>query len=582
MSEENVNIKITPKLDDSGLKSLERILQEIKKPIPVKTRTGTDPRLPQRPEPARRDSGGSRGRGRESSGVSSISTGKKAGETAASGFQSDLDEGMSGGFYNAFSKRADILKSFSRKKAGDSKSTGFKKENNDVYDHAKYATGQDKKGSFENAVFKNVKIDKMDVPKSGATGGASGFVPPTGGATGGATAGAGGTGGKILGSMAKAVPFAGVAIAGMVAGALKLVSDVGRRHVQAIQSQKGTFGATGGYVSGGSGYFASSEVAQAGVASGKISGQDVYKKGNLVSKDEMKFAASQGAGLSEVVGSMAKLKMGNAGKGINYYRGAASETGFSGLRQNEYLSQLANLSDSFRKKGFSGDMTGFTESAAGIGRSDGATMDPSRRMAITERTTGQAKKGIFGGGIGGSMAMSLALQNNKGDFHAAMMDLEKNASSYGMQGEMMLPKELRGIEAVKRGDSYAEATGLTYKKKSGIKDASAIDKVGFNQITASKNEQNSIFAGKAGASAAQIGFEMQNQLLKMFEKNQGAIDSLAKTIHTLETGALNGLNTAVAEISPSLNAIVKGDFSGAGKEVMELLKKGLKEGLKIL
>jgi hypothetical protein len=364
----------------------------------------------------------------------SVFQAKDRGAVAASMVSSDIDEGARGGFYNALNSKVNLLKGIGSNKNIETNEPQLNKES------AKSSLDNGKK-EINEAIFKNVKIEKMNGfgNSSGIMPGPASNMPITSSRGVDFSGGEEGGRGSIISKIGGAIPIIGGAIAAATAGALKLVSDVGQRHVSAIQSQIGTIGATGGYVFGGGGYFDNSQVASAKVSRSRINGNSTESD---IDKQEMMFAYSQGRGLSEIVDSMAKLKKEN-GSSLNFYRGAAQQAGFSNLRQSEYLTKLGDMSESLRSKGYSGDMSSFASSLAGL--NIGGFGDPSRKMSVAESIGDKSRSGVFGGGVVGGLAMAEALKESGGDFDSAMKLLEgKDGHKYGMNA-------LSGLDGMTKG-----------------------------------------------------------------------------------------------------------------------------------
>lgn len=492
--------------------------------------------------------------------TNSVFQSKDRGAVAASMVSSDIDEGARGGFYNALNSKVNLFKGIGSNKNIETNEPLLNKES------AKTSLDNGKK-EINEAIFKNVKIENMNgnsnvignlrgsSPSSG-TSPASGGVDFSGGEEGGR--------GSIISKIGGAIPFIGGAIAAATAGALKLVSDVGQRHVSAIQSQIGTIGATGRYVGGGEGYFDNSQVASAKISRSRINGNSTDPD---IDKQEMMFAYSQGRGLSEIVDSMAKLKKEN-GSSLNFYRGAAQQAGFSNLRQSEYLTKLGDMSESLRSKGYSGDMSSFSSSLAGL--SIGGFGDPSRKMSVAESIGEKSRSGVFGGGVVGGLAMAEALKESGGDFDSAMKLLEgKDGHKYGMNALSGFDSMTRGVLFKQQGiGSYTEGSGYSFDPNKQISAATDLS-ISGQRVTEMNNKINEQYAGSTGAQAAETGFKLTEGMLKSVEALNGPISALAETITQLEDVAFKELTGTLQVMAPSLTKLASGDFAGVLKEIIQ-------------
>nr|WP_257588168.1 hypothetical protein [Leptospira sp. id769339] len=355
---------------------------------------------------------------------------------------------------------------------------------------------------------------------------------------------------------------AGIAIAGGIA---KIVSAVGEQYTAAMQSQASTYGATGRYVGGGGGLFANAEVAQSNLARGRITGERIYGKGNLTDNETMKFSASQGKSLTEIVSQLETIRKENKNLDIGYLRGGANATGFSNLRQSEYISKLAQISENLRGRGYSGDTGSFTKFAAGIDRDKGY-MDPTRRLSLAEELSNQGRQGVFGGGIVGALSMSEAIKDNKGDFFAALRESEKDPGKYVASSLNSLDPLTRGILGKMEGRSFRESENLKFSQNNFGRDTSGIQ-AGENKVTSLDNLKKEEFAAYGGG-AAQIGYDLNKSMLDLFKDNQAVFNKVVDGIKALENislplvaGTINGLRAtlemAVGGISSLKDAVLQ-------------------------
>ncbi|MCR1794912.1 hypothetical protein [Leptospira sp. id769339] len=489
------------------------------------------------------------------------SSGSQAGSnTIAVG--SDLDETQSGGFAGVIERKLaayrEIREKFKRKKKASSDSEAESSDGNLESGFSPFGKSTSSSGTIGKA---EIKIQTAHFDKLGSGfgnfGGGSGPNNP------GSQSGGGGQGDR-LSTIGQALPYigAGIAIAGGIA---KIVSAVGEQYTAAMQSQASTYGATGRYVGGGGGLFANAEVAQSNLARGRITGERIYGKGNLTDNETMKFSASQGKSLTEIVSQLETIRKENKNLDIGYLRGGANATGFSNLRQSEYISKLAQISENLRGRGYSGDTGSFTKFAAGIDRDKGY-MDPTRRLSLAEELSNQGRQGVFGGGIVGALSMSEAIKDNKGDFFAALRESEKDPGKYVASSLNSLDPLTRGILGKMEGRSFRESENLKFSQNNFGRDTSGIQ-AGENKVTSLDNLKKEEFAAYGGG-AAQIGYDLNKSMLDLFKDNQAVFNKVVDGIKALENislplvaGTINGLRAtlemAVGGISSLKDAVLQ-------------------------
>ncbi|ULH29236.1 hypothetical protein [Leptospira weilii] len=459
--------------------------------------------------------------------------GGSAGASKLGADGSDLDETQHGGFYNTLDKKISTAKDlFSKKKKKGEKEEG----ETSTFDSGLSNPTSAKQFQIQKA---ELKIQHANFDK-GLLGNGAG-----GGSGGGGTSGADNKGNGLT-AMGMAIPIAGAAFA-VAGGILKTISAIGEQYHAAMQSQSATIGATGGYVGGGSGYFANSELASANLAKGRITGESIFGKGNQIDSETMKFAASQGKGIGEVVKELETIRKDNKHADLGFLRGGASATGFSNLRQAEYISKLSNISESLRGKGFSGDVTDFSKFAAGMNRTDGTNMDPNRKMSLAEELSGQGRSGAFGGGIFGSLSMANALSANGGDIFKAIRESESNPGKYMSSALTGMDANTRGIISKMNGGSFSEMSSLKFGYGAFSNDNSSIH-AGYNKGLELDNLKKETFASKTGEEAAKVGYELNNAMLKLFEENKGAMLKLTNTVQSIEKTLLPVVSTSITGI----------------------------------
>ncbi|TGJ99856.1 hypothetical protein EHO57_13935 [Leptospira langatensis] len=535
----DITVHGKPDLKDVD-REFDRIAKKAKKGIKVKPQA--EGKSPQ---------GRNQSSGKESAAKSYGRGANLASKSGADG--SDLDETARGGFFDTVDRKIDTIRELRDK---------FRKKGSPENEKGTDLAGTNGAGmlgkatNFQRADIKiqHAKFDKMNLP-SGVPGMGTGPGPAAGGigAT-GSTTSAAGAALPILG--------AGLAIAG---GVLKVISAVGERYTQAVMSQSSTFGATGGYVSGGGGFFRNADVAQANLARGRVTGEDIYGKTSaMFDTQTMKFASSQGQGIAEVVKELETLRKENKHLDIAYVRGAAKASGFTGVRQGEFLSKLAQISETLRGQGYSGNPEAFARFAAGISRGD-RDMDPGRRLSLAEQLSNQGRQGVFGGGIFGSLGMAQALKGG-GDFFSALREMEEDPGKFMSAAMEQLDAKTRGILGKMNGGSFTEFENLKFKPKDIERDNSEIKAASIKALE-NQNESERLFSGKGGQAAAQIGYDLNEQMRNMFEKHEKSFTSVATGINKLEEVMVTKIGGQLDSLITMVEKLASGDISGALAEV---------------
>ncbi|RHX83225.1 hypothetical protein [Leptospira stimsonii] len=553
MAEESLNIKVKATPDFKSVeKEYDRIAKKGKKGIPVSGRG----KVPEK-------KGSSSGSGEKNSEKKKLEaasryTGGSAMASKVGADGSDLDETQSGGFFNTLDKKISAARELFRKK----KKRKDGEEDESLSNSNGIGLSSSKQLQLQKA---EIKIQHANFDKGGLSG-----HPGSGGG-----GGSGGDGGSVRGNnfslMGAAIPIAGAAFA-IAGGVLKTISAIGEQYHAAMQSQASTIGATGGYVGGGGGYFANSELAQANVMGGRVTGENIYGKGNNIDSQTMRFAASQGKGIAEVVKELETIRKDSKNADVGFLRGGASASGFQGLRQSEYISKLTTISENLRGKGYSGDINDYAKFSAGLQRTDGIKMDPSRRMALSEQLSDQGISGAFGGGVFGSLSMAEALKANGGDVIKAIKESELNPGKYMSSAMGGIDGTTRGLIHKMQGGSFSEMAGMKFGYNDIKSDNSNIN-AGFNKGLSLDNAKKETFATDVGAQAAQIGYDMNKAMIDLFNENKGAMKSLASTVSNIEKSVIPVISGQITSLVGTIEKLAKGDFSGALGDMMGGLGK---------
>lgn len=472
--------------------------------------------------------------------------------------QSDFDQLSRGGFYEALQSKVDAVKN--AKNTYDEWSSKKKEEKNEKQTSAKNENGSLTTNSsstteFKEAIFKNVKIEKMN---GGSGANSWGIVPNSSQSSATAPASSSNTENSEtkssgLTKSATGAGAAGILLVGLGA-LLKAASNFGENHIQAMMSQSSTLGATGSYVGGGGGLFANADVAQSNVARAKITGESILNQGNKIDDQEMKFAAQQGRGLSEIANAMAMLKK-ESNQSLNFYRGAANQSGFTNLRQSEYFTKIGDLSQSFRSQGFSGNMDSFMSTVAGM-QLGGANADPMRKISIAENFRNSSAKGVFGGGILGGLALKEALDANGGDMLKSMIASEgPDGAKLGMSGLLKNVNDPLALAVIGKMTGAYSATESQKLQDSDLNKSivSASDisnsEVGFNNTLKLQNEKNQAFANSEVAKGIAESMQKASELLLK------AVDGIDKVYYSMESLTESIIKGTVATSKATMDLI---------------------------
>lgn len=484
----------------------------------------------------------------------------ETGSRIASKNGSDLDETEMGGFAGVIERKLDTFQEIKEKFKKKRKEEGSSAESIESGFSEIAKSSNLKSFSISKAEIKiqNANLSKLSgISASGTGGGAEHF-------------GSSGAAGKTTEAASSSLPYVGIGLA-LAGGILKIISSVGERYTQAILSQSSTYSATGGYVSGGGGYFKNAEIAQANVNRGRVTGESVFGKTNpMFEESVIKFSASQSKGIAEVVHEIELLRKENKNLDVGFVRGAANMSGFSNLKQSEFLSRLTAVSESLRKSGYSGDTESFAKFTAGISRKDGV-MDPNRKFDLAEELASQGRKGVFGGGIFGALSMSESLKSNNGDFFKAIRDLEKNPGAFISSALNGLDPNTKGILGKIQGSSFTEFENLHFNPKEIQKDNSKIEASNIEAMRMG-NETDRLAAGKGGEAAAKIAYQLNESMRQLFEKQEKAFTNVANAISSLEEVALEKLSGQINGLVSMGERLLDKDVLGAIAESFSALK----------
>lgn len=485
---------------------------------------------------------------------------KDKGAKVSDAFLGGIDEGARGGSYNtlsSFGRGAKGVKDWAKGIA--EKIKGNKEEGEEgSSNHTSALANAIKSGSRQQTVsamtvrtatFQNVKgLGSGNGPGNSGSG-----APDMGGAV------------EKMAQKTTALPVIGAVIGGVASAvaagagmAMKLVSNIGEKHNAAIMSQAGTTGSMGGYVGGGLGMFANSEVAQANIAMqrSRNAGQSSYfGQGNKIDAGSMQFASAQGMGLSQVMESLGEVQRGWKEGSLSVLRGytAASKLGF--LKEGEFVQQLGSYAKGLRERGY-GDMNAengksFLALTAGIGSS---VATPERGLTIAQNID----TGVRGTtGTLGNLGLMLGMRDGKSLDKA--MRASESGEMTGNVGKFLatLPPEVRGMMMKQMGiSSYTEGADANLAGKGPV--APNAFQVGGNTSLAAQNNVEQTYAeSKAAARADKFGQDMALNMLKMFQEHQGPMLKLIEGMQVIEDKLMLGANAMIDGVDKMIQKVTE-------------------------
>ncbi|AGS80745.1 hypothetical protein LEP1GSC050_0099 [Leptospira phage vB_LbrZ_5399-LE1] len=545
MSSEELVIKVKGKPDFKAVtKAFEKIAKKAKKGIAFRSSN----------KPGKKSTSRTGHEKPESAGSYYSKGGKFAHQSGAEG--SDLDETRMGGFYGVIDRKIEAFKELSEKTK---KKGSYSPNEPSAGDSIGESLGNfsSSKGLKANEAKISIQTAHIDSKKF------TGFGE--GGNGGGGSTGPTIATGSTTSSAANSMPYLGVPLA-IAAGMLKTISSVAERHTQSVLSQSGTYAATGGYVSGGLGYFKNSEIAQANVAKARVSGEGVYGKTTRdFDEKTLKFAAAQGKGITEVVQELETLRKENKNIDLGLVRGSANSSGFSNLRQSEFLNRLSSLSETLRSQGYSGDTSDFMKFSASISQDD-SKMDPSRRFNLAEELSNKGRQGVFGGGVFGALSFANSLKENGNDFFSALKSSEKNPGKYMSSALSGLDPKTRGLLSKLEGGSFTEFENLKLNPKDISRDDSLFQARSMKALELG-NRSETLFSGKAGERAAEIGHDINEKMLTLFEKHENTFANVASAIGKVERFMTEKISGQLDSLITTGEKLANADLMGAVKEM---------------
>ncbi|PJZ51642.1 hypothetical protein CH380_19185 [Leptospira adleri] len=299
----------------------------------------------------------------------STTEGYQTGDHTGTGVETDLNELRSGRFSGILSRKVASAKKIKDafKEYREKKKKKDKDENLPGMPDAFNPTGGG--GKYDKLVVREAKFDKVIGLTGNGGGGGGGRVyggkftfperEPTGGnqpAQGQPTE----TKSSLLSKIGSAIAPAAFGAGAVVGAATSLISSMAGMHQQSLQSQDSSLDAMGGYVGGGGGLIKNAEYAQIGIARARILGGEGrdHISSNVVSdknKLAIQYGLTQGIGGSQGSELFAKMnKYGGFRESSTELKKIMSDgirSGFSGLRQSEFLSNISSVSENAYNSG---------------------------------------------------------------------------------------------------------------------------------------------------------------------------------------------------------------------------------------
>ncbi|UMQ60477.1 hypothetical protein [Leptospira interrogans] len=318
--------------------------------------------------------------------------GYQTGDNTGTGIESDINELRSGRFSGIISRKVDSMKRF-KEAFKDFHNNRNKKIKDDFFPKMPEGLGPGDVGGgrYDKLIVREAKIDKIVGPLGGkpGDGGKPKFLPPSGFPEDGIPKPAASpqteNKSSMLSKVGAAIAPAAFGVGAVLGAAVSVISSMAGMHQQAMQSQDSTLDVYDrlhidedekgnitkrrhGYIGGGGALVKNAEFAQIGVSRARILDGDAQKAIDDISKNKLgiQFGLSQGIGGAQGSELFAKLnKYGSFDEKDSELKKILSDairSGFSGLRQSEFFTNIASASESAYNSGMG------TQSAADITR----------------------------------------------------------------------------------------------------------------------------------------------------------------------------------------------------------------------
>lgn len=328
--------------------------------------------------------------------------GYQTGDNTGTGIESDINELRSGRFSGIISRKVDSMKRF-KEAFKDFHNNRNKKIKDDFFPKMPEGLGPGDVGGgrYDKLIVREAKIDKIVGPLGGkpGDGGKPKFLPPSGFPEDGIPKPAASpqteNKSSMLSKVGAAIAPAAFGVGAVAGAAASIISSMAGMHQQAMQSQDSTLDVYDrlhidkdekgniierrhGYVDGGGKLVRNAELAQIGISRARILGGDAIAD-DIMKRNELgiQFGLSQGIGGTQGSELFAKLKKYGSfdeDSELKKILSDAIRSGFSGLRQSEFFTNIASASESAYNSGMgtqsAADITRTFSNIAGLGIRD--------------------------------------------------------------------------------------------------------------------------------------------------------------------------------------------------------------------
>ncbi|EMJ56511.1 hypothetical protein LEP1GSC111_1226 [Leptospira interrogans str. UT126] len=451
--------------------------------------------------------------------------GYHTGDNIGSEVESDLNELRSGRFSGIFSRKIESAKKI-RDAYKDFK--GHRDKNKKIYDDFLPKIPLDSIGSggkYDKLIVREAKIDKIVGPLGG--GGMGGrtyggkFVFPDRGIPTVEPAASPQTENKssMLSKVGAAIAPAAFGVGAVAGAAASIISSMAGMYQQTMQSQDSTLDVYGGYKGGGGDLIRNAELAQIGVSRARIFGSEAQEAIDDISKNKLgiQFGLSQGIGGAQGSELFAKLKKYGSfdeDSELKKILSDAIRSGFSGLRQSEFFTNIASASESAYNSGMgtqsAADITRTFSNIAGLGIRDNRVNSVYQNLNDNVSKNGNFFNSVL---VSEHMASGKSALEAKSLAEKGISNKENVKTIRDFMSSLGLSDDTKGLLLNQLGITTAtESFSMTQGEKPKIKDffnldnemsdesgAAALNKISGVQGQAYRgraNELDDIIAGK--------------------------------------------------------------------------------------
>ncbi len=397
--------------------------------------------------------------------------------------------------------------------------------------------------------------------------------------------------GGIAAAAVAGLPVIGAAIGAVLGGVLNQINDMGKEYTATIATQQGTIGATGGYIGGGSGYFANAQMGQAQIAFNRTQSK-FGNEGAFTEKNAMQFASQQNIGIAQYAEQLGQIKEQDANISTDFLRGAADINRMTGLKQGQFVAKLASYSTMLKESGFGKGTVGkFAAMTGGLAKAGNLTGE--RAFGMGQAIDQSVRKGFEGGAISTLIVGELAKTMGKSIPRAqayleehGMADVNVMSAANTVSKRFMATERSQEVGAelfaneglMKRFEFYKMAESQKKGGKlftpAGIKEDTSGIAAGWNNELALDNERKSIITKKdgVGQQASAMSHKAASDALELFEKlnSSGILKNVTDALGKIETQAFEGIKVSLDKIATYMDALDKGELGKViGKEIRE-------------